>query len=101
MNLSCPAEEHDRGELFVMEDAMYDNIEICRKLTEVMPELGVCGFDINVTHDEELKAWRIDYDAADKRAVAFLDEEDVDRCLIGKKCLALELAAHEQLIVGS
>ena len=80
---------------------MYDNIEICQKLTEVMPELGVCGFDINVTHDDELKAWRINYDAAGKRGLTFLDDEDIDRCLIGSECLALDLAAHEQLVVGS
>lgn len=80
---------------------MNDRIEICRRLTEDMPELGICGFDINVTHDDALHAWRINYDAAGKRAVTFLDDEDVDRCLIGGKCLAFEMLAHQQLVTGS
>lgn len=33
---------------------MYDRIDLCRKLTEVMPELGVCGVDLHVTHDDAL-----------------------------------------------
>ena len=80
---------------------MYDRIDICRKLTEVMPELGVCGFDINVTHDEALKAWRINYDAAGQRGLTFLDDEDVDRCMIGRECFSLEMMAREQLVAGS
>lgn len=80
---------------------MYDRLDICRKLTEVMPELGLCGFDVNVTHDETLKAWRINYDAAGKKGVTFLDDEDVDRCLGGRECLSLEIMAHEQLVAGS
>jgi hypothetical protein len=41
---------------------MYDRLEICRRITEALPEMGVCGFDINVTHDDTLKAWRVNYD---------------------------------------
>lgn len=37
-----------------MENNMYDSIDICRKLTEVMPELGVYGVDLNVTPDDAL-----------------------------------------------
>lgn len=84
-----------------MEDAMYDRIDLCSKLTEVMPELGVCGVDIDVNHDDALSAWRISYDAAGKRGVSFLDEEDVDRCLNGRECLSLAMSAHEQLVAGS
>ena len=77
---------------------MNDRIEICRRITEVMPELGVCGFDINVSHDDTLSAWRVDYEVGGKRAVTFLDDADVDRCLEGKECLSLELMAHQQLV---
>lgn len=75
---------------------MYDRTEICRKVTEALPGLGVCGFDINVTHDDDLMAWRITYDDHGKRALTFLDDEDVDRCLSGKECLSLELMLHQQ-----
>lgn len=80
---------------------MYDNIDICMKLTEVMPELGVCGVDLNVTHDDALKAWRVTYNVAGERGLTFLDDEDVDRCMTGKECLSLGIMAHEQLVAGS
>jgi hypothetical protein len=33
--------------------------------------------------------------------LAFLDDEDVDRCMIGRECLSLGIMAHEQLVGGS
>lgn len=84
-----------------MEADMYDRIDICEKLTEMKPELGVCGFDINVTHDDDLKAWRITYDAAGQRGQTFLDDEDVDRCMSGKECFSLGFMANDQLVAGS
>ena len=80
---------------------MYDRIDICMKLTEVMPELGVCGVDLNVTHDDALNAWRVTYNVAGQRGLTFLDDEDVDRCMSGKECLSLGIMAHEQLVAGS
>lgn len=76
---------------------MYDRMDICSRITEAMPELGVCGFDINVTHDDNLKAWRVSYGEAGKRAVTFLDDEDVERCLGGKECLSLGLMLRQQI----
>lgn len=77
---------------------MYDRIEICRGITEVLPEMGVCGFDINVTHDDELKAWRVSYDDAEgRRALTFLDDEDVERCMDGKECLSFGLMVKQQM----
>lgn len=77
---------------------MYDRKDICRKLTEVMPELGGCGVDVNVTHDDELNAWRVTYNVAGEGGLSFLDDEDVDRCMTGKECLSLGIMAHEQLV---
>lgn len=76
---------------------MYDRLEICRRITEAMPELGVCGFDINVTHDDHLKAWKVNYDEAGVRAQTYLDDEDVGRCLEGKECLSLGLMVRQQI----
>lgn len=80
---------------------MDDRIDICRKLTEMMPELGGCGVDLHVTHDDALKAWRVTYNAGNERSLTFLDDEDVDRCMVGKECLSLGLMAREQLVAGS
>lgn len=76
---------------------MNDRIEICRRITEAMPELGVCGFDVNVTHDDTLKAWRVNYDENGQRALTFLDDADVEPCLEGKECLSLALMVRQQI----
>lgn len=76
---------------------MDDRLEVCERITEVLPEMGVCGFDINVTHDDDLKAWRVSYDENGQRALTFLDDEDVDRCLAGKECLSLGLMIRQQI----
>ena len=101
MNEFCPVVGAIVASYFDMEDTMYDRIDLCMKLTEVMPELGVCGVDIDVTHDDALKAWRVTYNAGNERGLTFLDDEDVDRCMIGKECLSLGMMAHEQLVAGS
>lgn len=76
---------------------MYDRIEICQRITEALPELGVCGFDINVTHDDALQAWRINYDEEGRRAQTFLDDPDVARCLEGRECLSLGMMVRQQI----
>lgn len=76
---------------------MYDRLEICQRITEVLPEMGVCGFDINVTRDAALKAWRVNYDEAGQRALTFLDDEEVGRCLEGKECLSFGLMVHQKM----
>jgi hypothetical protein len=35
---------------------MYGNKALCRKITQLYPEIGECGIDIDVTYDEEKKA---------------------------------------------
>ena len=76
---------------------MYDRVEICSRITEALPEMGVCGFDINVTHDDGLKAWKVSYDEAGQRATTFLDDADVERCLGGRECLSLGLMVRQQI----
>lgn len=77
---------------------MYDRIDICRKLTEVIPELGGCAVDLIVTLDDALKAWRVNYAAVGQRGLTFLDDEDVGRCMTGRECLSLGIMAHEQMV---
>ena len=32
--------------------------ELCNKITEVFPDIGVCGIDLEVEFDKENKAWK-------------------------------------------
>lgn len=74
---------------------MYDRTEVCRKITEILPELGSCGLDLNVFYDDRLQVWRVSYDEEGRHALTFLEEEDVERCLSGRECLSLGLMAHQ------
>lgn len=76
---------------------MYDNLEVCGRITDFLPEIGVCGVDVKVTHDDDLKAWRVNYVEEGCPAVAYLDEADVDRCLDGRECLSLGLMVRQQI----
>ncbi len=74
---------------------MHDRTEICRKIIEILPALGNCGVDLNVSFDDRLQVWRVSYDKEGRHAVAFLEEEDVERCLSGRECLSLGIMAHQ------
>jgi len=74
---------------------MYDRAEICRKIMEILPELGNCGLDLKVSFDDKLQVWRVSYDEEGRHALTFLEEEDVERCLSGRECLSLVLMAHQ------
>ena len=39
---------------------MYNKDELCKKITDIYPEIGQCGIDINVSYDDEKKAWVVD-----------------------------------------
>ena len=74
---------------------MDDRLAVCRKITDVLPELGTCGVDLNVDYDARLQAWRVSYDEEGRHALTFLEVEDVDRCLNGSECLSLGVMAHQ------
>ena len=35
---------------------MYSKDELCKKITDIYPEIGECGIDIDVRYDDEKKA---------------------------------------------
>ena len=39
---------------------MYTKAELCKKITDIYPEIGECGIDIDVSYDDEKKAWVVD-----------------------------------------
>jgi hypothetical protein len=74
---------------------MYDGTDICRKIIEILPELGNCEVDLNVSFDDKLQVWRVSHDEAGRHALIFLEVEDVERCLSGRECLSLGLMARQ------
>ena len=70
---------------------MYGNNALCRKITQLYPEIGECGIDIDVTYDEAKKAWVVHLKKGAHSLDHFLELLDADLCMEGKQCVALGL----------
>ena len=81
---------------------MYTNQELCEKITQLYPEIGVCGMDIEVNYDEVKQSWVVHLKHGTHALNHFLDPLDGDACMEGKQCvsLGLEIAQLRNNIVG-
>ncbi|MEJ2056585.1 MAG: hypothetical protein P8X39_01945 [Desulfofustis sp.] len=70
---------------------MYDKDELCKKITELYPEIGSCGIDVTVDFDSAKKAWVIDLKKDDHELKHYLDKPEAEECMEGKQCVALGL----------
>lgn len=70
---------------------MYDKEELCAKITEIYPEIGKCGIDIDVTFDDEKKAWVVDLEKDSHKLKHYLDLPEADDCMDGNHCVSLGL----------
>ncbi len=81
---------------------MYNKDELCHKITELYPEIGQCGIDINVGFDDEKKVWVVDLIKDSHELKHYLDLPEADDCMEGNKCvpLGLEIAQLRKNIEG-
>ena len=63
--------------------------ELCRKIEEVFPKAGACGIDFEVEYDEDVSAWAVDLHRGEHHLRTFIETEEADSCLAGKKCIPL------------
>lgn len=70
---------------------MYDKHQLCRKITELYPEVGVCGVDIDVDFDDSNHVWVVDLKKDRQELRHFLETVDAEPCLDGKQCVSLGL----------
>jgi hypothetical protein len=68
---------------------MIDKAELCRKITELYPDIGECGIDVEVSYDEEQKSWVVDLKKDRFELKTFLEDGDADQCMLGKQCVSL------------
>lgn len=68
---------------------MHDKQELCKKITEVFPDIGVCGIDVNVDYDERNKAWVVDLKKGGHHLTTFLETDEAETCMEGKQCVSL------------
>lgn len=70
---------------------MYNKEELCAKITEIYPEIGVCGINIDVNYDEDKKAWVVDLVKDSHKLKHYLDIPEADDCMEGNQCVSLGL----------
>ena len=70
---------------------MFNETQLCEKITSIYPEIGACGTDINVTYNQPEKAWVVHLKKGTHALDHFLDMMDANKCMEGKQCLALGL----------
>jgi hypothetical protein len=70
---------------------MYDKHELCQKITQLYPEVGVCGVDIDVDYDGSKKVWVVDLKKENHELKHYLEITDAEPCLDGKQCISLGL----------
>ena len=63
--------------------------ELCKKIEEVFPDAGVCGVDIDVEYDENLKVWAVDLHHDNRHLKTFVETDEAGGCLEGKSCIPL------------
>ncbi|MDJ0876886.1 MAG: hypothetical protein QNJ48_08620 [Desulfobacterales bacterium] len=68
---------------------MIDKEQLCAKITELYPDIGECGIDLDVTYDEEKQAWIVDLKKDKFELKTYLEDGDADKCMLGQQCVSL------------
>ncbi len=69
--------------------------ELCKKITDIYPDIGVCGIDIDVEYKDDKGAWLIDLQQKGHFLRTYLDVADAEQCMEGKQCVSLGLQIAE------
>lgn len=81
---------------------MYTKDELCKKITDLYPEIGECGIGILVDYDQQKKIWMVDLKKGGHELKHHLEIPDADACMEGKQCvsLGLEIAQLRKNVEG-
>lgn len=63
--------------------------QICSKINELYPDLGVCGKDIQISFDNDNKAWSVDLEKNGRHLKTFLEMSDAEACIDKNRCLGM------------
>ncbi len=69
--------------------------ELCKKITDIYPDIGACGIDIDVEYSDEKGAWVVDLKKMEHELKTYLEDVDARKCMEGKQCVSLGLQIAE------
>jgi hypothetical protein len=65
--------------------------ELCKKIEDVHPDIGVCGIDFDVEYDHMANAWAVDFHQGRQHLRTFVEDNEAGSCLEEDRCLSLAL----------
>jgi hypothetical protein len=68
---------------------MIDKAALCAKISELYPDIGECGIDIDVVYDQDKQAWIVDLKKDQFELKTYLEDGDADKCMLGQQCVGL------------
>jgi hypothetical protein len=77
------------------EVAMINKAELCKKITEIYPDIGQCGIDLDVEFDAQQDRWVVHLEKNEHRVRTFLEEGDAELCLMGRQCVSLGIEINQ------
>jgi hypothetical protein len=70
---------------------MLNKKELCRKITELYPDIGACGIDIDASYSRKKGSWIVELKKDEHVLQHHLDKKDAKDCIDGKQCVSLGL----------
>jgi len=68
---------------------MIDQNALCEKIRELYPDIGECGLDVRAEYDKAQKAWVVYLKKDSHTLKTFLEDDDAEKCMLGRKCIGL------------
>jgi hypothetical protein len=65
--------------------------ELKRKIYEFHPEIGQKGINLDVSFNQQENKYEVRLSKAGQEFGAFLEKQDADDCMAGKKCITLAI----------
>lgn len=64
---------------------------LCNKIKEIFPDIGECAIDVKVYWDDQIKRYTVLLEKGERTAKIYLEDEEIQDCLEGRKCVSLAL----------
>jgi len=68
---------------------------LCLRIRELYPDIGACGIDVNVEHDDQHDRWTVYLKKDGRQLKTYLEPGDAEGCMQGKQCVSLGIEINQ------